>query len=125
MSGLPEPAPGSPSEPIRLRAPARDLLADLFGADYLLLFAGPTAPLRWMCHQLHLDTELHLQIPPLPLVPAIEAGDPGGGAGIDAAVERLVAFAQLLPFEPGEAAAGLHRHQLFADQLLDPFGVDA
>jgi hypothetical protein len=56
----------SPSEPIRLRAPARDPLADLFGADYLLLFACPTTPLRWRFHPLHLDTELHFQIPPLP-----------------------------------------------------------
>jgi hypothetical protein len=56
----------SPSEPIRLRAPARDPLADLFGADYLLLFACPTTP-RWRFHPLHLDTELHFQIPPLPL----------------------------------------------------------
>jgi hypothetical protein len=53
--------------------------------------------------------------------PTIHRGSPG----IDAAIERLIAFAQLLPFKPAEAALGLDRHQLLADELLDPLGVGA
>src|SRR5512134_261238 len=74
---------------------------------------------------LRLDAELRFQLAPLALGPAIDAGDPGGGAGVDAAIERLVALSQLLPFQAGEAAAGLHRDQLLGDQLLHPFGLDA
>ena len=44
---------------------------------------------------------LVFQLPPHTFVPAVGPHDPGGGAGIDAGVERLVALAQLLPFLTG------------------------
>ena len=62
------------------------------------------------------------RLPPHGLGPAIDAGDPSRSARIDPAVERFVPLAQLLPFEPGEAALGLHSDQLLADKLLHPFG---
>ena len=50
------------------------------------------------------NTDLLLEVAAHRLCPAIGAGDPGGGAGIDTAIQRFVALAQLLPFEPAEAA---------------------
>jgi hypothetical protein len=41
------------------------------------------------------------------------------------AVQHLVAFPQLVPLEFLEAAPRRHGHQLFGDQLLDPFGFRA
>jgi len=68
---------------------------------------------------------LPLQIAPHGFRPAIGPRDPGGGTGIDAAVERLVAFAHLLPFEASETTPGLHRDELLGNELLDPFGLGA
>jgi hypothetical protein len=41
----------------------------------------------------------------------------------DPAVQRLVAFAQLLSFKFREAALGLDRHQLLGHDLLQPFAL--
>src|SRR5690606_30114790 len=67
--------------------------------------------------------DLAFEIAPFLLAPAVGTGDPGGGTGIDPAIQRLVAFAELLPFEPLKPAPGLHRHQLFGDELLAPLAV--
>jgi hypothetical protein len=66
--------------------------------------------------------DLALQVPPLGFGPAIGAGDPGRGAGVDPTVERLVALAQLPPFEPGDAALIARCDQLLGGELLDPLG---
>jgi len=68
--------------------------------------------------------ELVLEIAPLRSGPPIRSGNPGGRAR-DPAVQHLVAFPQLLPLEFLEAAPRRHGHQLFGDQLLDPFGFRA
>src|SRR5690606_336498 len=54
--------------------------------------------LRGRCQRIGPD--LALEIAPLLLAPAIGAGNPGGGARVDAAVQCLVALAQLLPLQP-------------------------
>ena len=59
-----------------------------------------------------------------PSVEAVDADHPRRGARVDPAVQRLVAGAQLLPFQLVEAAPGLHRDQLLGDQLLDALGVE-
>src|SRR5581483_4917951 len=69
--------------------------------------------------------DLILELAPLGFGPAIGADNPRRGARIDPAVERLVALAQLLPFEPSEPALGLHRDELLGDELLHPFGIDS
>src|ERR1700719_2114290 len=69
--------------------------------------------------------ELVLEIAPLRSGPPIRSGNPGGRARVDPVVQHLVAFPQLLPLEFLEAAARRHGHQLFGDQLLDPFGFRA
>src|SRR6056297_1788160 len=43
------------------------------------------------------DPELILEVAPFLVGPAVRAHDPGGSAGIDPAVQRLVAFPKLLP----------------------------
>ena len=45
-------------------------------------------------------------------------------AGVDPAVQRLVALAHLLPFEPGKSAPVAPGHQLLGGQLLQPLTVD-
>ena len=50
-------------------------------------------------------SNLLFEVAPHGLGPPIGAGDPGRGTRIDTAVERLIAFAQLLPFEPAETRA--------------------
>src|SRR5512132_4406794 len=47
--------------------------------------------------------KLLFQRAPFALGPAVDAGDPAGGARIDPAVECFVALPELLPFQPGEA----------------------
>jgi hypothetical protein len=37
---------------------------------------------------------------------------------VDPRIQSLVAFAQLLPFQPSEAAFGAHRDQLYGRELL-------
>ncbi len=69
--------------------------------------------------------ELVLEIAPLRSGPPIRSGNPGGRARVDPAVQHLVAFPQLVPLEFLEAAPRRHGHQLFGDQLLDPFGFRA
>ena len=71
-----------------------------------------------------LGADLIFEIAPLVLRPAIGAGDPDGGAGIDPAVQRLVAFSNLLPFELLEAALGRDGHKMLGDELLHPLGVN-
>src|SRR5262249_52703890 len=71
------------------------------------------------------DADLLLEIPPHGLCPPIGTGDPRRGTSIDTTVECLIALAQLLPFKPAEATLGLHRDELLADELLDPFGLGA
>src|SRR5690606_1577775 len=46
-----------------------------------------------------LRRDLGLEVAPGRFAPAVDAGDPGGGPGVDAAVQDLVALAQLLPFQ--------------------------
>jgi hypothetical protein len=70
-------------------------------------------------------SELVLEAAPLRAGPPIRSGNPGGSARVDPAVQHLVAFPQLLPLEFLEPAARRHGHQLFGDQLLDPFGFRA
>jgi hypothetical protein len=67
--------------------------------------------------------ELRFQIGPTCLRPAIRARAPCGRTGVDAYVQRLVALAQLLPFELREAAPRLHRDQLLCRELLEPFPI--
>ena len=69
--------------------------------------------------------ELVLEAAPLRSGPPIRSGNPGGSARVDPAVQHLVAFPQLLPLEFLEPAPRRHGHQLFGDQLLDPFGFRA
>jgi hypothetical protein len=71
-----------------------------------------------------LTANLLFKIAPRDIGPAIGADDPGRGAGVHPAIERLVAFAQLLPFEPLEAALVLYGDQLLGDELLAPFAID-
>ena len=56
--------------------------------------------------------------------PTVDPGNPSGRASINPAVECLVAFPKLLPFEFGKAALVLYRDQLLGRQLLQPFGID-
>ena len=56
--------------------------------------------------------------------PTVDPGDPRSRAGIDPTIQRLVALAQLLPFEFREAAPCPHRDQLLGHQLLQPFAVN-
>jgi len=56
-------------------------------------------------HRLGAEAVALLELTPGRLRHPVDARDPGGGAGVDAAVERLVALTQLLPFEPRKAAA--------------------
>ena len=67
------------------------------------------------------SADLLLEIPPGGFGPAVSAGNPGGSARVDPAVERFVPLPQLLPFEAAEAALGFDRDQLFTDELLHPF----
>ena len=67
--------------------------------------------------------QLPLQLLPPRLRPAIRSGDPGDCPRIDPTVQRLVALAQLLPFELREPAPALDGDQLLGRQLLEPFGV--
>jgi hypothetical protein len=69
--------------------------------------------------------DLLFEVAPYRLGPAIGARNPCGGAGIDPAVERLIALAQFLPFKTLKSALSLDRDQLLGDELLQPFGVDA
>jgi hypothetical protein len=55
------------------------------------------------------DTELFFQIPPTGVSPAIGAGDPCRRRGIDPAVYRLVALAQLLPYDASRDASSTLR----------------
>ena len=55
-------------------------------------------------------SDLLLEVTPLCLTPAVGTGNPGSGPRIDAAVERLVSLADLLPLETREAPLRLHRH---------------
>jgi hypothetical protein len=55
------------------------------------------------------DTELFFQIPPAGVSPAIGAGDPCRRRGIDPAVYRLVALAQLLPYDASRDASSTLR----------------
>lgn len=59
--------------------------------------------------------DLLFEVAPHGFGPPIGAGNPGRCTRIDTAVERLIAFAQLLPFEPLKAALGLDRHQLLGN----------
>lgn len=63
--------------------------------------------------------------PPQPIAESVDACQPARGAGVDPAVGRFVAFAELLPIETLEAAARLDADQLLGDQLLDALGIDA
>ena len=71
------------------------------------------------------SANLLFEVAPHRLGPPIGAGDPGRGARIDTAVERLVALAQLLPLKTAEAALGLDGDELLADELLQPLGLGA
>lgn len=70
---------------------------------------------------------IELPLKPLPavIVPAINPQQPGGGTGIDPAIQSLIAFALLLSFQALKALPGFHCHQLFDRQLLHPFGGGA
>jgi hypothetical protein len=78
---------------------------------------------RIVCRSIRCYRQLPLHLCPSRFRPTIRPCDPGGSARIDPAIQRLVALAQLLPFELGEAALVLDRDQLFGGHLLEPFAV--
>jgi hypothetical protein len=87
---------------------------------------GDNRPLqRYRVERRCLEPELLFEAMPAGIAPAVGAGEPDRGAGIGAAVERLVARPQLAPFgASGKAAAREHDDLLLGDQLPDPLVRD-
>jgi hypothetical protein len=68
--------------------------------------------------------QLSLQFAPVAFLEAIQSRRRCGRAGVDVAVERLVALAHLLPLAHREAVAVAAGDQLLGAELLDELGVD-
>src|SRR4051794_15473820 len=81
----------NPTTPAFWRSP--DHASHTFGHHLWLLFSG-----------VFRQADLLLKVAPHTFRPAVGSGDPGCGASVDPAVQRLVPLPQLLPFESAEAA---------------------
>src|SRR5581483_5696481 len=95
-----EPSAAAPAEPAVLNPPARQERRSL---PLLPDQRGGRVALRVACRRRARDPELVPELLPALRRPAVNADEPGGGTGVDTAVERLVPLAHFLPFEAGEA----------------------
>lgn len=68
--------------------------------------------------------QFSLQFAPVAFLETIQTCGRRSGAGIDVAVQRLVALAHLLPLAHREAVAVAAGDQLLGAQLLDELGID-
>ena len=79
---------------------------------------------RWRLIRRPIDPELAFQFAPVAFLEAIQPRRRCGSSGVHITIERLVAFAHLLPLAYRKTVAVAAGDQLLGAELLDELGVD-